>query len=213
MGRSDPYVFNFYASHLVKRDYNSVGFFGQPTHNQFSNFIISEDKSFYDMSLGNWEINSFPYKASKKFDLIVCTRCCYFSKQPKKMIKEFQGMLNPGGKIFIDWGLGDHWRFDKYKVGWIKDGEHEWAYDKDNYLWSTIWDKKFLESYEVARFKKGIEKMGYYNLEDAIFDEVPVVVDPNEIGVISVSFLTLWEESSPQIYISTIIGENNEFEY
>ena len=33
-------------------------------------------------------------------------------------------------EIFLDWGLGDHWRFKNYKVGWFKDGEHEWFYNK-----------------------------------------------------------------------------------
>ena len=111
MGRSNPHVFNFYLSFLENKVYDSVGFFGQDGENDFSRAIPSKNKYFYDLSLKNWNINVFPYPKSRKFDLIVCTKCAYFSKSPDKTVSEFSDMLNPGGKILIDWGLGDHWRF------------------------------------------------------------------------------------------------------
>ena len=76
MGKSDPYVFRFYAQQLNKKGYENVAFFGQPGQNIFSNFINADKEYFYDLSLDNWEINTFPYNIDtlEKFDLIVCTR-------------------------------------------------------------------------------------------------------------------------------------------
>ena len=119
MGKSDPYLLRYYLSFLEDKCYDVVGYFGQACDNFISKNIRSKESFFYDLSLKNWNINTFPYKVNKKFDLIVCTRCAYFSKEPIKMLLEFKSMLNPGGTILIDWGLGDHWRFDMFKVGWV----------------------------------------------------------------------------------------------
>ena len=94
------------------------------------NRISSGD--LYDLELGNWNINS-DWKLPKKYNSIISTRCPYFAKNPKDFIKRCYDNLEDNGEIFLDWGLGDHWRFENYKVGWVKDGEHEFAYKNDNF--------------------------------------------------------------------------------
>jgi len=99
----------------------------------------------YDLSLGNWEINS-EWKLPRKYDTIICTRCAYFAKDPDDFIKQCYDNLNENGLLYVDWGLGDHWRFAEFKVGWVKGGEQEYAFGDDNYLWSMVWDDTFLKN-------------------------------------------------------------------
>lgn len=214
MGKSDPYLYNFYKSLTSKNNFESAAFFGQPDENFISNIFKSNKRKFYDLSLKNWDINSLPYDIDEKFDLILCTRCAYFCKQPEKMINSYIDMLNKGGVIIVDWGLGDHWRFDNYKVGWVKDSEHEYAYSENNFLWSTIWNDMFLRSPEVVKFEKSINRFGYSSISTAVKEEVPSVLDPVEflsnkrdlLG--GLSFLTLWEKENPQIYMSLVLEKN-----
>ena len=210
MGRSDPSVFSFYANTLghesFKTKYRNIAFFGFSKENNFTKWLKSSERDFYDLGLDNWEINKFPYTVEKSYDLIVCTRCAYFCKDIDQMMNEFYSILNPGGRILVDWGLGDHWRFEKYKVGWVKDEEHEWSYDKENYLWSTIWDDSFLNSRDVKDFQSNIRNKGYNCLKTAIIDEVPVVRDLemfSSFDSITVNFLSLWPES-PQLYLAVV---------
>ena len=106
--------------------------------------------------------------------------------------------------MYIDWGLGDHWRrFKNYKVGWVKEGEHENAYEEDNYLWSTVWDDSFLLDEQLQLFSKRIKKFGYLDIKKAIMGEVPRILEFNYIGKyfeVSYDMLALWEDR-PQLYI------------
>lgn len=205
MGKSDPYIHNAYLETLDgQKEYKSIGFYGFSKDTPFTDWFVSDDKSFYDMSLSNWNINEYPYDDSKKFDLIVCTRCAYFSKNPEKMINNFCDLLNENGKILIDWGLGDHWRYEKYKIGWIKDGEHESFYHADNYLWSCLWDDMLVQHPHFKKFEKWVEKFGYPDVRSAIYEEVPRILNlglvSNIFSHIRINVVALWEES-PQLYI------------
>ena len=40
--------------------------------------------------------------------------------------------------LLADWGLGDHWRYEDFKVGWVKGEEHESFYSDNNFLWSFV---------------------------------------------------------------------------
>ena len=71
VGKSDPYLKNFYLSMVESKKYENVGFFGQPSENFVSKHIDTHKRAFYDLSLGNWNINDFPYKIDENFDLIV----------------------------------------------------------------------------------------------------------------------------------------------
>ena len=156
----------------------------------------------YDLQLGNWNINS-EWKLSKKYNSIICTRCPYFAKNPKDFIKRCYDNLEDGGEIFLDWGLGDHWRFDNYKVGWVKDGEHEYAYEDDNFLWSTVFDSSFLKNENYLIYEQKIQKFGYNNLKEAIYKEVPEVLEFDYIKKyfnVSYELLAVWEDL-PQLYI------------
>jgi len=207
VGKSDPHVFETYLKILDAEKIpkpKKVGFFGFSEENAFTKaFLIdNHDKIFYDMKLNNWQINDFPYNIDQKFDLIVCTRCAYFCKEPLLMMAEFYRLLNPRGCIFIDWGLGDHWRFDNFKVGWVKDGEHEWAYNEDNFLWSAIWSDH--SSPHKEKFSNYIKKFNYPSLEEAIFSEVPKILyfdDLYFLGYVKSKIydFTLWPEN-PQLY-------------
>ncbi len=214
MGKSDPIIFNSYLSILNQQSvYRDVGFFGFVKHNTFTSFIECEKAHFYDLELENWNINNFPYNVDKKFDLIVCTRVAYFCRDTEKMIHEFIKLLKPGGKILIDWGLGDHWRFDDYKIGWVKSNEHEWCYEEDNYLHSTIWDDSFLQHPEFISFVKNTEKFGYNlsSVKDSIYKEVPDVYEflkdekmIQSTKSIDMSILSLWEDK-PQLYVIMLL--------
>ena len=103
----------------------------------------------------------------------------------------------------VDWGLGDHWRFENYKIGWIKDGEQEHAYKEDNFLWSAIWDDSFFEDYQFELFSRRVKKFGYDDVKKAIFDEVPKVMDLSyikEYFTASHTMMSLWDDG-PQLYI------------
>jgi len=142
----------------------------------------------------------------KKYDLIVCTRCAYFCKQPNQFIIKCKQHLTETGNAFVDWGLGDHWRFENFKVGWIRDGEHEKAYFDNNFLYSCFWSKDLEEDSEVKKFWKAVKlnNFNYSNnntLSEVIEEEVPVVVEyPTKL----IKTLFLWPES-PQLYIATLI--------
>ena len=207
MGKSDNYLLNFYLSFLENKTYDSIGFFGQKSENFISKNIISKERSFYDIALNNWNINDTTFSINKKFDLIVCTRCAYFSKNPKQLLNKFRTMLKPEGQILIDWGLGDHWRFENFKIGWIKDNEQEYAYADDNFLWSCLWHDSFNDDPQVKIFKQNIKKFNYKDeLCDIIKSEVTSVLDPYKIKCkkLTVTHLSLWPDA-PQLYTCLLI--------
>lgn len=209
MGKSDNIVISRYKNIISDNKWNSIGFFGYPKSSSFTNWFESDTKDFYDLKNNNWDINAYPYKHDNNYDLIVCTRVAYFCKNPELMIENFREMLKPGGKIIIDWGLGDHWRFDNYKIGWVKEGEHEWAYNENNFLWSTIWHDSFIEHPEFILFSKYVANKGYTSNEvtEAIRKEVPVVMQVDKLSKdfdILIDMYTLWADM-PQIYFTLLL--------
>ena len=202
MGKSDGFLFPVYRQ-LISRNIvfepkiENTAVLGATVNNYTD---LSSD--LYDIKLNNWEINS-DWKLPKKYDAIISTRCPYFAKDPEDFIKRCHHNLNKDGRIFVDWGLGDHWRYENYKIGWVKDGEHEWCYSPDNFLWSTVWDDEFLDHYAYKKFCKDVEKYGYYDVKKAIFDEVPSIIKLKTIKKyfkVSYNLKTLWSDS-PQLYI------------
>jgi len=209
MGKSDEFVFAEYhklLSDFLPVSLNSVAFLGFSQENNFTrNFNVST-RHFYDLSLGNWNIND-SWKLKQNYDFIVCTRCAYFSKNPKDFIQRCKDNLAVGGLALIDWGLGDHWRFKDYKVGWVRDGEHEFAYSQNNFLYSCFWNDELLNHNEVQNFWNAVRnnsKFGYKDsdtLNVVIKSEVPELVE-YDCKKIATKFL--WPES-PQLYIMTLI--------
>jgi len=198
MGRSDPHIMPWYKHHIKPE--GKVALLGFRDNNVF-------EGDLYDQHLGNWDINS-EWELTQKYDTIICTRCAYFAKDVDDFIKRCYINLNKGGRLYIDFGLGDHWRFEKYKVGWIKDGEQEYAYGEDNFLWSTVWDENFTEHPHFKVFEENIKKLGYNDVKAAIYDEVPSILElksMSEYFNIAYDMMTLWEEA-PQLYI-IIFGE------
>jgi len=192
MGRTDPYISSFYKKNIDPT--GDVALLGFSNNSWF-------DGDLYDLELNNWNINS-EWKLTKKYDTIVSLRCPYFAKDPKDFVRRCYDNLNPGGRLYADWGLGDHWRFENFKVGWVKNGEHEWAYQPDNYLWSTVWDDCFIDNSQFKLFESRVEKFDYPSVKDAIYREVPSVLPLKEINKyfeLSYNILTLWEDK-PQIY-------------
>ena len=140
------------------------------------------DGDLYDRQKQNWEING-KWKLNKMYNTIICTRCAYFSKDPEDFIKRCRENLNSGGRLYVDWGIGDHWRFQNFKVGWVKDGEHEFAYGSDNLLWSGVWDDSILDHVECKKFQNEIQKKGYgRDLKKYIYDEIPHVIELSSIN-------------------------------
>ena len=194
MGRSDLRLCHeLYFPHIKPK--GDVALLGSTTHDHFSGDL-------YDLQLDNWNINS-EWSLPKKYDTIICTRCAYFAKDPKDFIKRCYESLNEGGTLYVDWGLGDHWRFENYKIGWAKDGEHESFYGRNNFLWSTVWDDSFLENSDFKLFCERTEKFGYSDIKNAIFQEVPKVLNLDYIKQyfnIEYNMLALWDDL-PQLYI------------
>ena len=210
MGRSDPIIFSKYCQvidsviSLEKIKSMKACFLGFSQPNNFTSALSPSTSVFYDLSLNNWNINSDSWNIEKEsFDIVIATRVAYFSKNPKDFFLKCHEILKPGGFLFVDWGLGDHWRFKEYKVGWVKGEEHEYAYSEDNFLWSTVWDDSFSNHPELRKFSKWIEKFGYSDLKSSIKKEVPSVLSLSDIlseFSLSCDIVSLWEES-PQLYI------------
>ena len=194
MGKSDSILKPWYMCHI--KPVGEVALLGFTNNSWF-------DGDLYDLGLDNWQINS-NWKLDKKYDTIISLRCPYFSKDPQDFIKICSENLKPGGNLYVDWGLGDHWRFENYKIGWIKDGEHEYAYQDDNFLWSTIWDDSFLKNSDFQKFSDSVKKFGYYNIKKSIFQEVPNILTFEEFekyfNLKNHKILKLWTEF-PQLYI------------
>ena len=193
MGRSDLMLNSFYRENIKpKGDVALLGF--------VDNVHLAGD--LYDIALKNWDINS-DWQLQKKYDTIVCTRCAYFAKNPEDFIKRCYDNLKEGGILYVDWALGDHWRFDNYKIGWVKDGEQEHAYNSNNYLWSAVWDDEFLDHPQFQLFSERVKKFGYNSVEAALFEEVPSLLrlqTIKEFFKTSYEIITLWEDM-PQVYI------------
>lgn len=205
MGKSDPIIFEEYRSMLDMLEPTSIAFLGFTSRPPFIS-CSRIDYDVFDRSLGNWEINS-AWSLPKKYDLIICTRCPYFAKDPHDFIQRCKLHLNPGGHLFVDWGLGDHWRFEKFKIGWIRDGEHEFAYASDNFLYSCLWREEFIREDEVRRFWQACRSKPPYDahlslddLTSIIRNEVPAVID---YKFERLRFKFLWPDS-PQLYIMTL---------
>jgi SAM-dependent methyltransferase len=212
MGKSDPYVFSAYKQFFnhynnlknTNSQFESVCFLGQDKDNGFTKIIEANNRDFFDISLENWNINEFPYSFERKYDLIVCTRCPYFCNDPSRFLKELSIFLNPGGRIFLDWGLGDHLRYEKFRVGFQDENEKEQCYFEGNYMSSCLWDEEFMNQDGTKIFNDRIKKYGYENLNEAVHKEVPNVVNIKDLkenfANTSTFCFPLWEEM-PQLYI------------
>tara|TARA_R100001460_G_scaffold79028_2_gene120013 strand:+ start:408 stop:1073 length:666 start_codon:yes stop_codon:yes gene_type:complete len=194
MGRSDPYLNNFYKKNIHPKGTTALlGFVQQ------GKFGLHGD--LYDYQLNNWEINS-DWKLPKKYDTIVSLRCPYFAKNPEKFIENCFKNIKDDGLLFVDWGYGHHFGksqgFD-FKVGWVKNGVHEYEYSDDNFLWSGLWHDSFLKNPEFIKFSNSIKKFGYNeNIKEVIFKETPSVVKLEKLNKkydIIYNIITLWDNS------------------
>jgi len=175
MGYSDPLLYKeFYNNIQTDGDVALLGF---SNHDRF-------EGDLYDLSLKNWDINS-KWELEKKYDTIVCLRTAYFAKDPIDFIKRCFDSLTDDGRLIVDWGFGDHWRYDNYKIGWKKNGEHECAYGDENYLHSALWDNEKIGNDQAFRmFKEASIKYGYTFQginESLIYNEVPSVITYEDI--------------------------------
>jgi len=206
MGKSDVFLFEEYEKMLCNVTASSIAFLGFSKENEFTRKLQAPIRDFYDLSLNNWNINE-DWNLSKNYDLIVCTRCAFFSKNPTNFIEKCKNHLSKEGNALIDWGLGDHWRFDKYKIGWIRYGEQEYAYKPNNFLYSCYWNDVLIEDQSVKLFWESIIKnpeFGYNKNDDiksVIEREIPALVD---YKVEKLKTVFLWPER-PQLYILTMV--------
>ena len=200
MGKSDKFLMPIFKKIFPKKyPIALLGFTKIPDFIESNN-----DIDLYDISLKNFNFNS-EWKLKRKYKSIICTRSLYFCKDPITFFKKCKEYLHEDGEIFVDFFYGHGWsRFKNFKVGWLKDGEQEWEYEKGNYLWSGIWDDSFLKNEQVKLFIKRIEKHGYTDLKKAVHDEFPSLVKLNKLKEmfkdININFLSLWKDM-PQLYI------------
>tara|TARA_R110000824_G_scaffold17144_3_gene70061 strand:+ start:4514 stop:5149 length:636 start_codon:yes stop_codon:yes gene_type:complete len=204
MGMSDTFMVPFYKNNIAAKGRTAL--LGFKNNEMF-------DGEIYDLQLEgeqHWDINS-DWSLSGKFDTIICLRCAYFSKNPEEFVKKCHEHLNAGGRLYVDWGIGDHWRFEDYKVGWVKGNEQEYAYGDENYLWSFVWNDSLLEDEEFKIFSKGALNYGYDDVPKSIFEEVPEVLRVQEVSKlfdVSMATLCLWDGTrqrtqkiKPQFYV------------
>ena len=173
MGLSNKFVLPFYRDNIVKS--GKVGYLGD---------VGIGEGDCYDLSLGNWDINS-DWELPRRYNTLICTRTAPFSKDPLDFITRCYKSLEAEGKLYVDWLYGEHWRFPLFKVGWLRQGEHEYAYGEENHLWSGVWDESFTESPEVRKFFSEIAAGGFYSdetvLRDLVKVEVPSMLELKEI--------------------------------
>ena len=203
MGKSDHIVYEWYRTRSIIPLGRKVLFLGQTGHNEFTRSLDS-DATFLDLTNGRWEINSGPWP-NEKFDAVVCTRCAYFASDAQYFINQCKSMIKPGGVAFIDWGLGDHWRFENFKVGWVSGDEHENVIygDHRSLLFSTFWHPELETHPDVEKFKSWIEKYGYFGpLATHIAREVPSIASSVGEAECQIDCLAIWPDS-PQLYILT----------
>ena len=200
MGKSNQYLMPIFKKLFPKKTPIALlGFTKIPDLIENKNNI-----DLYDLSLQNFDLNA-DWKLKRKYKSIICTRCLYFCKEPMIFFKKCKEYLEDDGEIFVDFFYGHGWtRFENFKVGWLKDGEQEWEYEKGNYLWSGIWCDSFLKNEQIKLFEKRIIKHGYTDLKKAVYDEFPSLIELNKLKEIfkniNINFLALWEDM-PQLYI------------
>ena len=114
MGKSDGILNPWYKQAIVPK--GRVALLGFQDNNIFSGDL-------YDLQIGNWDIND-DWSLDGTYDTIISLRCPYFAKNPQQFMKKCHDHLNDGGVLYTDWGLGDHWRFKDYKIGWVKEHVH-----------------------------------------------------------------------------------------
>ena len=207
MGKTNSKIFPIYkqkALELGITEEDHVAAFGcteQPTW-------LDNHCDLYDEQLGNWEINSLFPQGESKYDAVVCTRVAYFAKDPLKLIGQFHRLLKPGGRLLIDWGLGDHWRYNDFHIGWNhKTGMMEEAYG--NKLHSAIWTPTLDDDPQVKAFRHDCEKLGYdsdneIGMYDILNAEVDCVRDVSEflpmLSDCTLSAHAFWPDA-PQLYM------------
>ena len=192
MGRSNEILFPFYRQYISPIGKTALlGF--------VDNDLFKGD--CYDLKLKNWDINS-DWQFPQKYDTIICTRCAYFAKDLFSFFTRCYNTLSAGGVFYVDWGLGDHWRFPNYKLGWVKDGEQEYAYNENNFLWSSVWHDDFLENNQFKVFCKRVKKFGYNDVKKSIAEEVPCLLNLESIKdkfIVKYNMIALWDDF-PQLY-------------
>lgn len=191
MGVNDPTVFGFYRKEItVKQPCALLG----ATNNR----LFAGD--LYDITLGNFDINSDWY-LKKKYNTIICTRCAWFAKDPADFIKRCHQSLYRNGRLYVDWGLGEHFCRDKdFKIGWRKNDQQDVIHyeirtpdarqEYDSHLWSVVWSDIIMKHEQCKIFIEAIKKYGYNDLKEAVYEEFPVVLKLESI----MSYFTFYVE-------------------
>jgi hypothetical protein len=207
MGKSDEILFREYAKIVAGVNLEGpaalLGFF---EHNQFT-MRLGLESDLYDITAG-WNINS-DWKLKRQYNTIISTRCPYFAKDPLDFLARVRSSLAPGGYMFLDWGLGDHWRYPHYKVGWFRDGEHEEAYYPGNRLHSCFWTPEISKHPTVEQFWRAARVVGGYDegddIDAVVKREVPSLLTTTPgFRIVTQHLLSLWPQS-PQLYIMQLL--------
>lgn len=198
--------------------FTRVAALGAEGHNEMTRAVCDasgrvEVFDFYDLQLGNWDINADWRLKRDDYDLIILTRCAYFAADPSDLIRRCRRHTLHTGHVLIDWGLGDHWRFPEYRVGWERNGVHEYHDygEHRSYLHSCFWEPKFEQEHAVEMFRDMICQHGYSDdrsLTDIVNEEIPRLVNSDDHMPCLIDFLSLWPDS-PQLYILTAFEGTN----
>ena len=207
-GRSKDYLMPIYTKLITNLVSNSsvhkVACLGAPGPYFVSDLakkICGINCDFYDLGLGNWNINS-AWHLPNKYDFIFCTRCAFFSRNPLDFIKKCHQNLNHKGLLLVDWNFGH--KFDGYRIGCVKDGLHEHdEHAPDNFIWSGVWNDNFKDHPQFKLFEKRTKKYGYTDVPKAIKKETPSLLNTDDISryfEVETELLSLWEDD-PLLYI------------
>ena len=198
MGKTDAHLFPHYKR-LFQKKGDVVAIAGGTVRPPWLEDCPAYE--LYDREIDGWSISN-PV-LNTEYDNIICTRVAYFSDRPLHTIKTLAEHLKPGGQLLIDWGVGDHWRFRPYSVGWVRGQVHEWAYQEGNLLWSAYYDTDMEYQHQ---FKANIKQHGYEGqLIEHLRAECPELVLKSEIEALDIfepfeaTHIDFWQDY-PQLY-------------
>lgn len=215
MGRSNEYVFPWYVNRLPNRQYQRVAALGATGPDAFTRTIDCESIDFFDLTLNNWKINDDVWPEQLRdgrYDLVICTRCPYFAEDPVAFLKKCREATT-NGTIFLDWGLGDHWRQQPFKIGWRRDGYHEEVTYGEHIsrLYSTAWRSDLDRHDATLRFMHACGKVDPYYVDKRVSriikNEVPAILDLDVVKPTIIDLLMLWPEQ-PQLNILTVFDDH-----
>lgn len=104
------------------------------------------------------------HKINEKFDLIICTHSLPYYKEPKKVMKELNRLLNDEGKVFIGFASGNSF-YDKFILSFVKLTTGPANYPSDIKFRKLIRPYFTVENIKIIKEKKYMPRIAIYTLK------------------------------------------------